>query len=124
MDSLGLEHHRMAIPKFAPLVIIDGIVREISIQTFKEKGSEVATYRGRKVVLLTGRGFVEVKFQPDDDDVIVKEGDRLICFTELSEWKMDSGNSGSTLTYGGPVTTDHLEEMIKELRPAPVAKAN
>lgn len=106
----------MAIPKFAPLVIVDGIVRDVSIQTFAEKGSTEKTYRGRKAILQTGRGFIEIKLKPEDDSLILREGDRLTCFTELSEWKMDGGNSGSTLTFGGLVTVEHLEEIANSLR--------
>jgi len=109
----------MAIPKFAPLVIVDGIVREISTREFTDRDKGTTEYRGRKVILMTGRGFIEIAFGAEDDHVQVVDDQRLTVFCTLSEWKMTNGNAGATLTFADHVTRDHLTEISKSL-PEPV----
>lgn len=110
----------MAVPRFAPVLIVDGVIRESRVREFTDRETGVVQPRGRVAILQTSRGFVEVAFGNDDNDVLLREGQRMTCFVELSEWSMANGRSGSTLTYADMVTRGHLEEIANAL-PQPVA---
>lgn len=104
-----------AIPKFAPLFIVDGVVRDSEHVEFTDRDTGVVRDNGRKVILLTAQGFTEVKISADDGHVkIPAEGTRVIWFCELSEWAMN-GRTGTTLTYAADVSRSHLEDMAKAL---------
>lgn len=111
-----------AIPKFAPIYIVDGVVRDSDKVDFLDRETGVVRDNGRKVTVLTAQGFTEIKISAEDSSVPMPAlGDRWIVFAELSEWVVN-GRSGSTLTYAAPVTREHLADMMKAL--PETAKAN
>lgn len=113
-----------AIPKFAPILIVDGAVREVSDSTYTDPETAQVRDNGRKVILLTAQGFIEVKVSPDIDfrTLQIVNGDRFIAFVELSEWAVN-GKTGSTLKFVSLVTPEHLAEMGAAVSPKP-AKAS
>lgn len=116
-----------AIPKFAPVFIVDGVVRDWEKVDFTDRETGVVRDNGRKVILLTSQGFTEIKIGTDPEDVRVEIptiGQRWIVFAELSEWTMN-GRAGTTLTYAAPVSRDHLVDMLDSFpAPVPAGKAS
>ena len=111
----------MAVPRFAPLVMVDGIIREVSDRDYTDRETGVVQDRGRKVILQTGRGFIEVVVGTDDARVPLVVETRWTVFCELSEWTLDNGRGGCTLKYADHVTRGHLKEIADSLpQPAEV----
>ena len=114
-----------AIPKFAPLFIVDGVVRDWEKVDYTDRDTGVVRDNGRKVIMLTSQGFTELKIGTDPEDVRVEIpaiGTRWIVFAELSEWTMNN-RAGTTLTYAAPVTQKHLQGMIDDIAPAAPAQS-
>jgi hypothetical protein len=102
-----------AIPKFAPVLVVDGVIREMKRAEFTDRETGVVSDRGRSVIMLTSQGFTEISVSQEDNRVEVPDlGERWIAFVELSEWNMQ-GRSGTKLTYVAPVSPAHLEDMLK-----------
>ena len=90
------------------------------MRTFDKKDDrtgEVETeYRGRKATVLTSQGFVEVNVPIEHDALVLEDGLRLMAYVELSEWLLDNGRRGASVTYRGPVTAEDFTAYAKVAR--------
>lgn len=100
----------MAIPRFSPRLIVQGDVREVTRRNYTDQATGSVEYRGRKVILQTPRGFIEVNLSVDQEHIEPVMDDTVLWWVELSEWNMN-GRGGSTLAFSADVSPADLDKL-------------
>jgi hypothetical protein len=83
-----------------PVVIAHGEVRDVGRKTWRNPETDETESRGRTVLVLTRKGFVQVTVPTEHNSVPFAVGDVVSVYIRISEWSV-AGRSGVSYFFDG-----------------------